>query len=99
MPPENIDQIFSEISQTEISSSQIKDEQLAPLLERIQKAERILLNTLIGQVYLNDDRDREIITARIALCNMLKQLRDLDLQIDQVNSLWQKNDADEWCTL
>ena len=99
MPPENIDQLFAEISPIEISNTQIKNEHLTPLLERIQKTERVLLNTLTDQVYLNDDRDREIITARIALCNMLKKLRDLDPNTEQVNLLWQKNDGEEWCTL
>lgn len=99
MPPENIDQLLSNISPPNISSTHIKGTQLTPLLERIQKTERILLNTLIDPVYLNDDRDREIITARIALCNTLKQLHDLDTQIDAVNVLWQQNDGEEWCTL
>ena len=99
MPPENIEQLFSEISPVEISPSQIPDEAITPLLTRIQKAERVLTHTLTDQVYLNDDRDREIIVARIALCNVLKQLKDLDPQLDQVNLLWQKNDGDEWSTL
>ncbi len=99
MPPESIDQLFAEIPSVEISSTHIPDEHITPLLERIQKAERVLIHTLIEQVYLNDDRDREIIVARIALCNMLKQLRDLDPQIDLINLLWEKNDGDEWCTL
>lgn len=99
MPPEHIDELFAEISPKEFLSPNISEEQVIPILERIQKSERVLTNTLVGEVYLNDDRDREIIVARIALCNMLKQLRDLDSQIDLVNLLWQKNDGDEWCTL
>ncbi|MBT3606317.1 MAG: hypothetical protein HOE48_09145 [Candidatus Latescibacteria bacterium] len=99
MPPEHIDELFSEISPTDINSSNISQEQASPILEQIQKAERVLINTLVGDVYLNDDRDREIIVARIALCNMLKRLRDLDPKIDRANLLWQKNDGDEWCTI
>jgi hypothetical protein len=99
MPPENIDQLLSEIPHKEISSTHIKTEHITPLLERIQKAERILINTLIGQVYLNDDRDREIIVARIALCNILKQLRDRDANLPPLNMLWQQNEGDEWATI
>lgn len=99
MPPEHIEELFSEISPIEILSANISAEQAISLLESIQKSERVLTNTLIGEVYLNDDRDREIIVARIALCNMLKQLRDLDPQIDLVNLLWIENNGDEWCTL
>jgi len=99
MPPENIDQLLFEIPHTEISSTHIKNEHITPLLERIQKAERILINTLIDQVYLNDDRDREIIVARIALCNILKQIRDLDASLTPVNTLWQQNEGDEWATI
>jgi len=99
MPPENIDQLLSEIPYPEIASEQIKKEHITPLLERIQKAERILINTLIDQVYLNDDRDREIIVARITLCNILKQLRDIDVSLTPVNTLWQHNEGDEWATI
>ncbi|MGA1197916.1 MAG: hypothetical protein ACO36I_15625 [Candidatus Latescibacterota bacterium] len=99
MPPENIDQLLSEISHPDIASTHLKTEHITPLLERIQKAERILINTLIDPVYLNDDRDREIIVARIALCNILKQLREMDANLRPVNMLWQKNEGDEWATL
>ncbi len=99
MPPENIDQLLSEIPHVEITSAHIKTEHITPLLERIQKTERILINTLIDPVYLNDDRDREIIVARIALCNILKQLHDMDASLRPVNMLCQQNEGDEWATL
>ena len=99
MPPENINQLLSEISHTEIRSTHIKTEHITPLLERIQKAERILINTLVDLVYLNDDRDREIIVARIALCNTLKQIRDIDANLPPINRLWQQNEGEEWATI
>lgn len=98
MSTDNLDQLLTSISPIEINT-QITDEQIAPLLERIQKAERILTNTLVGDVYLNDDRDREIIVARMAMCNVLKQIRNVDDQIPSVNELWDQNDGEEWATV
>jgi len=98
MSTENLDQLLTSISPIEINA-QITNEQIAPLLEHIQKAERILINTLVGDVYLNDDRDREIIVARMAMCNVLKQIRNLDDQITSVNELWYQNDGEEWATV
>lgn len=99
MPPENIDQLLVGIPHSDIASTHIKNEHITPLLERIQKAERILINTLIDPVYLNDDRDREIIVARIALCNILKQIRDMDANLPLINVLWQQNEGEEWATI
>lgn len=98
MSTDNLDQLLTSISPVE-TNAQITDEQIAPLLERIQKAERILTNTLVGDVYLNDDRDREIIVARMAMCNVLKQIRNVDDQIPLVNELWYQNDGEEWATV
>lgn len=99
MPPEEIDSLLSDISLSTENTSHLPDEHIAPLLARIQKTERILLNTLTDQVYLNDDRDREIIVARIAVCNTLKKIRALDPAIAEVLHLWEINDGDEWATV
>ena len=99
MSREAVDPLCADIPQEEIASTGAGQSAILPALERLEKAERVLLNTLIGEVYLNDDRDREIIVARIALCNSLKSLCVTNPDVEAFRVLWEQNDGEEWATL
>lgn len=92
---EDIDPILAEVT-TETTPSVSTTVNITPLCERIAKAERLLVNVLKDPIYLNDDRDREIITARIALCQVLRGLKEAGIQNNEIEALWKKNECEEW---
>ena len=67
-----------------------------PALAGLVEIERRLVLVLKDPVYLNDDRDREIIAARIALCQALKQVRETGVQNAQIEALWEKAACTAW---
>lgn len=74
----------------------VDDVNVFPALSGLADIERRLVLVLKDPVYLNDDRDREIIAARIALCQALKQVRETGIQNAQVETLWEKVACTEW---
>lgn len=96
LPSEDVDRILAEVTiqNTLIHTTKFLD--ITSICDRIAKTERILVAVLKDPVYLNDDRDREIIVARMALCQMLRELKAAGIQSGEIETLWIKNDCEEW---
>ena len=94
MPPESVAEVLAGVGDVEVEVDVSVPEDVE---ERIARAERVLVNVLTDDVYLNDDRDREVIVARMALCKTLQQLREAGVSDGVINGLWDAHECDTWC--
>ncbi len=93
LPMEEVDSVLSDVEPMPAPDEPLPE----GLLQYIADIDRKLIFILKDPVYVNDDKDREIIVARMALCKTLKQLREHGIQNTQLEMLWTQNDCNEWC--
>ena len=71
--------------------------ELPGMLNRVQKIRKHITGVLTDPVYVNDDRDRELILAQIAMCRELDRLPKVDgrLPTRQLQEIWNRFDGDK----
>lgn len=93
LPMEEVDNVLAGVQPITAPDESLPDD----LLQYIADSDRKLIFILKDPAYVNDDKDREIIVARMALCKTLNQLREHGIKNAQLETLWTQNDCNEWC--
>jgi len=93
LPAEEVDKVLATVQPIIAPDESLPTD----LLQYIADIDRKLIFILKDSVYERDDRDREIIVVRMALCKTLNKLQDHCIEATQLEVLWTQNDCDEWC--